>query len=232
MTHSGRVFLNLIALALGAAGLARSGAALADCAIPANQSLKVEIAPGPAGQDRTLTIAQLSRLSSVSRRPGMEAYHYALGQTEADLKARTRIEILTTSNGQGGYCSAISTASVIIDWRTTVHIAAEVKPGSCIDRVVTRHEQRHVDLNRALMPDAQAGISAALATVAGRAVSNSSIESSRNVIQQRLLAAVKAAMKTFSAEQARRQLEIDTPEEYDKVPNACGEVEVRRLLGG
>jgi hypothetical protein len=136
-----------------------------------------------------------------------------------------------TVDPKGGFCSAIAQATVTIEWRTLVRIASEIKPGSCVFDVVVRHEQKHVDLDRKLIPSARAEMEAALGAVARRPVSAATAKESQRVLQERMSRAINATIDAFSTRRSRRQLAIDTPQEYDKVPKTCGRDSLNRLLG-
>ena len=208
-----------------------SWAALADCAAPTGQKMTVQVEAYPIQQDRSLSIARLSKRPIASRVKGLEGYDYALGLTEATLQARAQMQMLTTGDAARGYCSAITEAAITIEWRTIVRIASEIKPSTCIFDAVVTHEQKHVDLDRKLIPAARAGIEAALAGVAAHAVSAATVARSQAALQERASTAINTAIDAFSARRSHDQLRIDTPAEYDKVPQACGRAALNRLLG-
>jgi hypothetical protein len=211
-------------------GLCRPPAALADCAVPSEPRLAVEIVTGTPGQDYSLSIAQLSKLPSESRRAGMERFKYTLGLTDASFHSAAQMDMLTTPDGSDRFCTFITAATVTLEWKTLVHIASELKPGSCVYNVVTRHEQRHVGLDRSLMLVARAALTAAITRATRDPVSGTSVDQGRRELEARIKAAIEHSMSVFGDERTRRQLSLDTPEEYQKVPNTCGRGAVAQLL--
>src|SRR5262245_57570311 len=113
--------------------------AAADCGQPANPEISVKVEESPVREDRSLSLADLSRIPSASRRTGMEAYDRTLGLTEADIGAKADIDLVTQPDGDGNYCTRARKAQITLEWKTVVRIASQIKPGSCIDQVVSGH---------------------------------------------------------------------------------------------
>jgi hypothetical protein len=204
--------------------------ARADCSPPPDQKITVNIeAPAPA-RDSTQSIAQLTGRAPPDRRPEMRGYDYALGMTETFLDSTLAGQTITESDGRGHFCSVFQFATVTVAWRTVVHIASDLKPGTCVQRMTLLHEQGHVDIDRSMMPIARADILKAITAVARRAVTAGSFIASGRALQERAATAIERAIHAFSIEEARRQLTHDTPAEYAKLPEACGAETVNRLL--
>jgi hypothetical protein len=113
-----------------------------------------------------------------------------------------------------------------------VRIAKQVPPGSCIDKVVTEHEQKHVAIDKRLIPIARQVIEIALTSVIRKTVAGKSIAESQTNLQDQARATVNKAIDIFSVVRTRRQLSLDNRDEYDKVPKACGILEYIRVLRG
>ncbi len=206
--------------------------ASAQCGQPAHPEITVKIEEGPVREDRSLSLAELSKIPSASRRTGMEAYDRTLGLTEADIGAKADIDLVTVADGDGNFCTTARKAQIILEWNTVVRIAKQIPPGSCIDRVVSEHEQKHVAIDRHLIPIAQQVIEIALTSVIRQTVAGRSIEESQANLQDQARATVNQAIDIFSVVRTRRQLSLDNKEEYDKVPRACGPLEYMRVLRG
>ena len=73
-------------------------------------------------------------------------------------------------------------------------------------------------------------MAAAIAGAVGQAQSGASIDAAQKKVWDATAAAVKQAVEAVNAEERRRQLKLDTPAEYDKVPKACGEAAFQQLL--
>jgi hypothetical protein len=206
--------------------------AAAECGQTVHPRISVRIDEAPVHVDRSLSLTDLSKIPSASRRAGMEAYDRTLGLTEADIGAKADIDLVTLPDGNGNFCTGARSALIVLEWSTVVRIAKQVPPGSCIDRVVTEHEQKHVAIDRHLIPIARQVIEIALTAVIRKTIAGKSIEASRRNLQDQARASVNKAIDIFTVVRTRRQLSLDSKEEYDKVPRACGLIEYIRVLRG
>ncbi|GAB2179713.1 hypothetical protein [Dongia sp. agr-C8] len=204
--------------------------AAAECGQPAHPDITVKIEEGPVREDRSLSLTDLSKIPSASRRTGMEAYDRTLGMTEADIGAKADIDLVTVPDGDGNFCTTARKALIVLEWSTVVRVAKQIPPGSCIDKVVTEHEQKHVAIDRHLIPIARQVIEIALTSVIRKTVAGKSIEDSQRNLQDQARATVNKAIDIFSVVRTRRQLSLDSKEEYDRVPRACGLLEYIRVL--
>lgn len=218
-------------LALVLAALLAPRAAMAACAdVVAAPEITVRVDTAPVQQDRSKGVKELSAMPSASKRAGMEAYDRTLGLTEADIGAKADIDLLTVPDGPDGFCTTARSATIVVRWNTIVHIAAQIPVGSCIDQVVSEHEQKHVAIDRALIPIGRQAIELALTSVIRHGVSGGTVEQSRDNLQDKAHAAIKDAIDAFSVVRERRQLALDSPEEYDRVPKTCGVLQYMRVM--
>jgi hypothetical protein len=206
--------------------------AVAECGQPAHPEIIVKIDEGTVREDRSLNLADLSKIPSASRRTGMEAYDRTLGLTEADIGAKADIDLVTLPDGDGNFCTSARKAVIVLEWNTVVRIAKQIPPGSCIDKVVTEHEQKHVAIDKRLIPIARQVIEIALTSVIRKTVAGKSIAASQANLQDQARAMVNKAIDIFAVVRKRRQLSLDNKDEYDKVPQACGILEYIRVLRG
>ena len=206
-------------------------AAAAECAdMPADPAISVRIDAAPVRHDHALSVAALSKIPSESRRAGMEAYDRTLGLTEANINTNADMKLFTMPDGQGGFCTTARSATIVVKWTTTVHIASEIQPGSCIDRVVGAHEEKHVAIDAALMPIGRRAIELALTAVIRHGVAGSTAGQSRQNLQDQARDAVNQAIDAFALVRTRRQLALDSPDEYDKVQRTCGILEYIHVM--
>jgi hypothetical protein len=206
--------------------------AAAQCGEPAMPRITVRIDAAPVRQDRSLSLAELSKMPSASRQAGMEAYDRTLGLTEADIGAKAAIDLVTVEDGSGGYCTRARSALITLEWNTVVHIASQIPPGSCIDQVVTAHEQKHVAIDQQLIPIARQAIEIALTAVIRHSVPGRTVAESQRNLQDRARAKVNQAIDIFTVVRTRKQLALDSKEEYDRVPKSCGIMDYLRVMHG
>ncbi len=206
--------------------------AVAECDAPATPTISVEFDQSPVREDRSLSLTALSKIPSASRRAGMEAYDRTLGLTEADIGAKADIDLLTVEDGAGGFCTRARSARIVLEWNTVVHIAAEIAPGSCIDKVVSTHEHKHVAIDQQLIPIARQAIEIALTAVIRRSIAGKTIADSQRNLQDQARATVNRAVDIFSVVRTRKQLALDNKDEYDRVPKSCGIIEYLKVMRG
>jgi hypothetical protein len=206
--------------------------AVAECGDIVHPKISVRIEEGAVREDRSLSLTELSKIPSASRRAGMEAYDRTLGLTEADIGAKADIDLVTLPDGAGNFCTGARAAVIVLEWRTIVRIASQVTPGSCIDKVVSTHEQKHVAIDRYLIPIAQQAIEIALTSVIRKTIAGKTVADSQRNLQDQARITVNKAIDIFSVVRTRRQLSLDSKEEYDKVPQACGILDYIRVLRG
>jgi hypothetical protein len=209
-------------------GFAQAAAA-AECPAPDAPEIRVEVAAAPVREDRSLSFLQLSGIPSASRRAGLEAYDGTLALTDAEFGPRAEIDLHTVAAGDG-YCTMARSALITLSWETVIYVAAQIPPGSCIDRTVREHEAKHVAIDRRLVPIAEQAAEIALRAVIRRGVYGSTVEGSRRNLQDRVRATINEAMSIFAAVRKRKQLALDTKEEYDKVRQRCGIAEYLQVI--
>jgi hypothetical protein len=204
--------------------------AAAECDAPVSPQISVKVEAPPAREDRGLSLTELSKIPSASRRAGMEAYDQTLGLTEAEIGAKADINLVTVPDGNGVFCTSARSALIVLEWNTVVHIASQIPPGSCIDEVVSTHEQKHVAIDKQLIPIARQVIEIALTSVIRRSVAGHSVDESQRNLQEKARAMVNQAIDIFSVVRNRKQLALDSKEEYDRVPKSCGILEYFKVM--
>jgi hypothetical protein len=193
---------------------------------PRDPEISMTVTEAPLQQDRSRGIAELTR-----RMAGQGPDGPALGLTHSRLGTEIAYAMSAVPEG-AGYCVTLDRIDVKIALAITVFLAKELKQGSCIYQEAAAHEQKHVDLERKLLPVAKARVEAALAGVARQTASAATIEAAGDKLQERARKAVDAELADFAAEKKRQQLLFDTVEEYQKLSRRCSADEIRELLGG
>lgn len=107
---------------------------------------------------------------------------------------------------------------------TKILVASELEQDECLKNEVLAHETRHVETVKAILDDYAPRMEAALTRVAAEL--NAVPGSSRWTLRMKIRTAVDAAqnevMMAANEEHVRRQLALDTPEEYARVDASCG----------
>jgi hypothetical protein len=178
----------------------------------------------PIRTDRSRSIADLTR-----RLAGQGPEGPTLGLTQSRLATKLSYAIRAVPMGDG-FCVTLDRVDVEITLGLVVYLATELKPGSCIDREAAKHEEKHVGLERQLLPVAEARVEAVLAGLAKRTATGASVDQAGNRLQRRIQAAVDKVLSAFAAEKKAQQLKFDTIEEYQKLSQRCSAEEIRALL--
>jgi hypothetical protein len=196
----------------------------ASCAPAKNPKIVLTTKETPIREDRARSIADLTK-----RMAGQGPDGPALGLTYSRLGTEIAYAIRAVPGGKG-YCASFDRIDVAITLELVVYLAAELKPGSCIDGEAGRHEQKHVALERKLLPVAKERVAKALADIAKRAETGATVDAAGNKLQKRARDAVDKVLNAFAAEKKEQQLKFDTIAEYQKLSKACSPEEIQRLL--
>jgi hypothetical protein len=179
--------------------------------------------------DGSRSISDLTRFPA-ARSKGTESYDHALGLTDTTINTDAHVETLTTVEPSDGYCSSLFRARVRVVWRTMVYVASEIPPHSCTYRATLTHEQKHVAVDREMRAATASRVRSSIAAVAKSAYAAKTEAQSQEILRRKLSAAITKALNAIQAELKARQLQIDTPEEYDSLERICGAAEVQRIL--
>ncbi|HVM83767.1 MAG TPA: hypothetical protein VMW18_07760 [Candidatus Binatia bacterium] len=212
------LLLPILLLAGAPAEAACSGATPAISVTTAEQKLQ---------QDQALSIADLNRRAGVTDRNT-----YALGLTESEVSATTRYEMLVSPEADGLFCVSFRSITVELQLAMKVHVAAELKPGSCLYNAALQHEQGHVIVERKMLPRAKARVAVVLAGVAARTETAGDAGIAQRNLRAAADAAIQEAMREIAAQKKRQQSALDTPDEYRRVSRACGSAALRAVVGG
>jgi len=162
---------------------------------------------------------------------------HTLGLTSAILYHDVVIE-WSLQDTPAGTCVRMASANLRIGYKTrTVDVAAEIPSGSCLEREVLAHENRHLATGEAVALESVSWITQDLTRFARTAPAmlfrrgdSAGIHLWMQQEKDRLGATITPDIDTLAAEHERRQQLIDTPEEYARLGAVCGG-EARRLPG-
>jgi hypothetical protein len=101
-----------------------------------------------------------------------------------------------------------------------------------MDEVVGGHEQKHVAIDKQLIPIARQAIEIALTSVIRHSIAGKNVAESQRNLQDQAKVRVNQAIDIFSVVRTRKQLALDSKEEYDRVPRSCGMLEYFKIMHG
>jgi len=211
-----------VALAAFAAAAAR-----ADCTAPDDPKISVTADEAPVKQNRSQSHTTLTQHA---RALGLGRNGATFGDTRSQFAMQLHFGVWQSGSGNRR-CVTLDSVRVHLTLAITVYLASELQPGSCPERAIIAHEQKHVDLDRKLLPKTRSRVATALAGLGRLAMTGATVEQASQRLQDRLEETVARAIKEFEAERNRQQDIYDTPEEYRKLSLSCSAAEINALLG-
>lgn len=227
-----RLALIVVCLVAGACVAPPAGAQTSACPPMARATLSLDIVLAPIQRDDGLSIAQLARQPGRAPGPAGSARGHVLGLTQARYGEQSQVSALFQPMGDGSFCASPKTLTVSFGFQQrVVLIARDLPPASCIFREVLEHEMKHVAVDEALLRDFAPLVRRRLDDVAAQLapVRARSQNQAMQAFRRSLDSAMRATMQEFGQERDRRQAQVDTAEEYERVSKSCGG-EVRDYL--
>ncbi|WP_148219211.1 hypothetical protein [Azospirillum sp. B510] len=178
----------------------------------------------PIQRDDGLTIAQLTRLPGRTPGPAGAANSHVLGLTQARYGEQSQVSAQVKAMGDGTYCAAASVLAISFGFQQRiVHVAREIPASSCLFGEVLAHEMRHVVVDEALLAEMMPQIRGRLEQVTAEMapVRSRSQSQAMAAIRRPLESAMRRIMQDFGRERDRRQAQVDTAEEYERVSRVC-----------
>ncbi|AWK87196.1 hypothetical protein [Azospirillum thermophilum] len=223
-----RVALLLSMAVAGAAALRAEPAHAAACRPGPPAQVKVDLQFAPLRTDLTKSVAQLGAMPGRAPGPAGVSQGHVLGLTQARYGEQSQLSAIFQAMPDGTVCA--QPRALLVNFGIQQHVvlvARELPPDSCIYREVLAHEMRHVAVDQALVrefaPIVRRRLDDALA--AAGPVHARSQQQALAAIRRPVEAALRSTIQEFGRERDRRQAEVDTREEYERVSRACnGEV--------
>lgn len=234
----------VVAVIVGAAlsmGMERVGGALASispggsfedrCRQLPQSGVQVGLQPYSVTENRTLPFAALTQIND-----GPSLAHRTIGLTRANFGHRSSIDVKGLEDRVGNRACVRPRVQVDLFLRPmTVYIASEYAADPCRARTIREHEQDHVDVYVAYAREAVNRLANRLDEVVGDApYFASNVGEAQHRIDRRIEDTLDAFMRESERTLAERQAQVDTPEEYARVGNACAaapEKTVNRQVG-
>jgi len=169
-------------------------------------------------ENRTVPFIALTQISD-----GPSPAHRTIGLTRANFGHRSSIDVKGLEDRAGHRACVRLRVQVELFLRPmTVYVAREYADDPCRMRTIRDHEQRHVDVYAGYAREAVDHLATRLNKVVGDAPHfASTVGEAQNRIDRRIEDALEAFMRESERTLVERQAQVDTPEEYARVTNAC-----------
>lgn len=174
------------------------------------------------------TSVSLTNLQALSMRTANKIPHnesVTLGLASYHPLIQFHIPIIQHLMPDGSFCARVQHVDARIGYKdVTVYIASEFPKGSCDFQAVLAHEQKHIDVNKALLqeyaPKIQSRLAQYLKTNGMFIVPNKAYADT--LLRERVNKILDEVSKEMLAENVRRQKLVDSPQEYAKNATVCG----------
>ena len=176
--------------------------------------LKVVAVPLTFERDDSLTAKRGSALAT----------HRANGLTAAAFGYSADIELNAVDDRRGSRTCGMPRLRVELSMQpVTVFVASELATGSCQHDVTLLHEMKHVEVLRQTLDRAARDLERDLPEEIGAELRHAK---NPEELQQHFVVSVRDYLAQFMGERQRlldeAQADVDSPEEYARVSNACG----------
>ncbi len=178
----------------------------------------------PLRQDFTKPQAQLQTFPGHSTGPRESRGGLVLGLAHATFGERWQISAYYQPQPGGGVCAGLSRLAVSFGFQERViYVARELPQGTCIQQEVYAHEMKHVAVDEGLLKEFIPVFKRRLEVVVARqgAIRAHSQNQATALLRQPIDAAVKGLMQEFANEREKRQMKVDTIQEYRRVSGSC-----------
>jgi hypothetical protein len=181
--------------------------------------LKVVAVPLTFERDDSQSIETLT-----AKRGSALATHRANGLTAAVFGYSADIELNAVDDRRGSRTCGMPRLRVELSMQpVTLFVASELATGSCQHDVTLLHEMKHVEVLRQTLDRAARDLERDLPEEIGAELRHAK---NREELEQRFVVSVRDYLAQFMGERQRllneAQADVDSPEEYARVSNACG----------
>ena len=152
----------------------------------------------------------------------------ALGLTRYEPTIGLSLPIVGIALPSKLVCAHVEKVDIDISYgQVTVFVANEIPQGSCGFREIMAHEQKHIDVNRQVLNEYAPRIKASVKNyIQSRGVfREQTAEYAESVLNQDLNNLIHTELAAMAAENSRRQMLVDSHDEYLRITNSCnGEI--------
>ncbi len=227
-----RLLLPACLVLLGGAGLLSAAPAAAQqggaCPDYGPTQLKVDVLTAPLRRDYGRSINQLAGMPGRAPGPAGASNGHILGLALVKHGERSNLEALIQPMGDGTFCVTpkLLTAGFGYEERT-IYVARELPQNSCIFGEVLSHEMKHIAVDEQLLREYAPTLNRRLEAVAARMkpVRARSKDQAMRALLLPVNSLLRQMLQEFGQERERRQSQVDTLAEYERVSRSCnGEI--------
>jgi hypothetical protein len=200
------------------------------CSLPKTPQIMVTTTSTPVRYDYTKSQRQLETMGNDTVSPygaRVKTHVGGLMKGEVTVSQNMRFYQETYPNVRAG-CLYIDSIKVDLHMKPVIYVAREHKKSSCMHQSILEHEKKHVMVDQTLISKYRDIITAALQSAlpdirnAKGPFSSSALPSEQKKLQTHVQGIVKKYSAQLTEERKKRQQDVDTLEEYERVQAQCG----------
>jgi len=218
--------LDIIAAA-GIMTLTAGKAPVLQCAVPKAPIINVNPVTQPIAYDFTKSSAELGSMhvnATTPYAPGTDTTTGGLRHDEPQI--RLEISVGSVQHGSGPLCFWYDTVTVTIELQPKIYIAREQARDKTCRTAILAHEKKHVAVDREVINQYAQGIGKAVQSAVNAAggigpYSADSAAATQDMMIEHIRTAIASQELAVEQEMHRRQSQVDSYEEYQRVSAIC-----------
>lgn len=214
------------------AGILWLAAGSGGCAVPAPPRILIDPVTAPIFYEERLSAEELGRLKGDTANPYAPGTDTSTGGLRHDRpQVRTKVQWSESFfPATQKTCFWYDEITVTIALSPTIYIARERQKAPACREAILEHEMWHVDTDREVINEIAQQIGLAVKRVVDGAGAMGPYDKEEGEkIKKRMIDSVQAAVDSqkplLEAEMARRQAQVDTLEEYERISRICHDAE-------
>ncbi|MEO0391789.1 MAG: hypothetical protein AAF213_00925 [Pseudomonadota bacterium] len=154
------------------------------------------------------------------------SHHQSIGGLHhGEIRLRSEFHMLQATQG-GRACLGLKQLALTLGYEPVIYISKDRPRGTCAFDAAVEHEYKHLNTDLAILREATPRIRAAAqrslnGMARPRPMAEAELADARSALQARITAVIDREMSLIEQERNRRQAQIDTPEEYQRVADQC-----------
>ena len=200
---------------------------LFSCPARSAPDITLQFQNDPPRISHTRSSASLTKLKKVSSSPSYEEFPILEGVTSSQIQLKYDVSFTDREELRSHQsCVAISSARITITYKPVVYINSNIPKGSCRYKETLKHEMKHVatdiDTINEFLPDIRDAAANALRhTQTTEPIDTDRADDLHDDISEKLSEAVNEENAELQKTRKKRQRQIDSREEYERLSKAC-----------
>lgn len=222
-------FLPIFALVMAVAGFSSLAAAGSECDMAPPTQINITPDTNEVTYDYSRSLSTIQQVDIDTVDPyGIHSNSITQGFMEGQISMKREVEMdFQAVNGGREACLWYKTITVDLHIDPKIVIAREVKRDRCMHDAVKEHENKHVDVDRAVVNKAAQDIGKSLYDTLSKTgfvvgpVPAGEAQAVANQMVQRVMALTQAEYERLGFRRAELQQQVDSLEEYERVRALC-----------